>query len=164
MQLTVCCTAWLSSVQLCGRPTMISHPASRYWLGVLEAYTKAGREVTDCVLQRTLSLQSTQEGRQNFLGQEMETTTRLGVYDLTHWSAKSNLKAKLWGLEQRGKREIVAVCLVIFLPLTLTSPYYTLCLNSCAHVVQIITFYLIGHKLFSLSYLIISRCPVDVEG
>lgn len=57
---------------------MISHPASRYWLGDLEAYTKARREVTDCVLQRTLSLHSTREGRQNFLAQEMETTTRAG--------------------------------------------------------------------------------------
>lgn len=28
----------------------------------------------------------------------------LGVYDLTQWRAKSNLKAKLWGLEQRGKK------------------------------------------------------------
>lgn len=78
MQPTVCCPAWLSSAQLCGQPAMISHPASQYWLGVLEAYTKARREVTDCVLQRTLSLHSTQEGRQNFLAQEMETTTRAG--------------------------------------------------------------------------------------
>ena len=68
----------LSSAQLCGQPSMISHPASQYWLGVLEAYTKARREVTDCVLQRTLSLHSTREGQQNFLAQEMETTTRAG--------------------------------------------------------------------------------------
>lgn len=78
IQPTVCCPTQLCSVQLCGQLAMICHPASQYWLGVLEAYTKARGEVTDCVLQRTLSLHSTQEGRQNFLAQEMETTTQAG--------------------------------------------------------------------------------------
>lgn len=67
-----------SWARLRARPPMISHLASRYWLGVLEAYTKTGSGVTDCVLQRTLSLHSRREGQQNFLGQEMETATQAG--------------------------------------------------------------------------------------
>lgn len=105
MQPVVCCLARLSSVQLCSRTTMISHPASRYWLGVLEAYTKARREVTDCVLQRTLSLYSTQEGRQNFLAQEMETTTQAGSIWLDSLKRSVQFESQIVRLRTKRKKE-----------------------------------------------------------
>lgn len=86
--------ALLASAQ----PSVISHPASQYWLGVLEAYPEANSQVTDCVLPRTLSLHSTQEGQQNFLG-DVAGRQRLDSRKL--WVQSGS---QMWSLEQRRKK------------------------------------------------------------
>lgn len=94
---------------------------------VLTPYTKARREVNDCVLQRRLSLYSMQECRWNFLRSENGDDHPSWKYMTWPTEAlspiwKPNCKAK----SKVRKKQTVTVCLVISLPLSLTSLHNTI--------------------------------------
>lgn len=90
-------------------------PSLAILIGLREPYTKDSRELSDCVLQRTLSLHSMTEWWERERPSRTAEVLHLprkwrdhqlrreGVHDLTQWSAQSNLKAKLWSF--RTKRD-----------------------------------------------------------
>lgn len=113
--------------QFCSQPAMISHPASEYWLGYPRGLYK-GKERGDwlCSTENIITPVKRRRADRISSPKKWRRPPRLGVYDLTHWSAKSNLKTKLWGLEQSGEKEKWLEFVWWFLsPLALTSPYYT---------------------------------------
>lgn len=90
-------------------------PSQAILIGLLQPYRKERSSLSDCVLQRTLSLHSMTEWWERERPSRTAEVLHLprkwrdhqlrreGVHDLTQWSAQSNLKAKLWSF--RTKRD-----------------------------------------------------------